>query len=125
MVGGPAPSSKSERSSTIRLPSWRALGLGSSAIGGIATVYCAYPIAGLAIVSCQAAVALIIIAAALFGSATTSGRAFRLLRWLANSPEPDAPPTEITSVAPGPAAGSADIDLGGDPAQVAGAISAK
>lgn len=125
MVGGPAPSSKSERSSTARLPSWRALGLGSSAIGGIATVYYAYPIAGLAIVSCQAAIALIVIAAALFGSATTSGRAFRLLRWLANSPEPDAPPIEITTVAPSAAADSADIDLESDPAQVAGTISAK
>lgn len=101
MSGRPAPSAKSARYITIRLP-WRALGLGSSAIGGIAAAYYLHPLVGLAIVICETAVATITIATALFGSATTSDRAFRLLRWLANRPEPGAPPTETTP-APRPA----------------------
>ncbi len=98
MAGRPAPTAKSARCSTTQLP-WRALGLGSSAIGGITGVFWSHPLVGLAIVICGTAVAMITIATALFGSVTTSGRAFRLLRWLTNSPEPDAPPIEITRAA--------------------------
>jgi hypothetical protein len=94
MAGRPAPSAKSTRYITIRLP-WRALGLSSSAIGGIAAAYYLHPIVGLAIVICETGVAMVTIATALFGSATTSDRAFRLLRWLTNRPEPGAPPAEI------------------------------
>jgi hypothetical protein len=73
--------------------------LGSSTIGGIAAVYYSHPLIGLAIIICATAVAMITIATALFGSATTSDRAFRLLRWFTNRPEPDAPLTEITPAA--------------------------
>jgi hypothetical protein len=98
MAGRPAPSDKSARCDITRLP-WRALGLGSSAFGGIAAVYYSHPLVGLAIVICEIAVAMITTATALFGSATTSDRAFRLLRWFTNRPEPSAPPTEITRAA--------------------------
>lgn len=91
----PAPPGKSVRSGTPRLP-WRSLGLGSSAIGGIAAAYHSCPPIGLAIISCGVAATMIIIGAALFGSATVSGRAFRFLRWLADRPEPAAPPAEVT-----------------------------
>lgn len=97
MAAGAAPAGKPARCSTNRLP-WRTLGLGSSAIGGIATAYYSHPLVGLAIVICVASVA-VIITTALFGSATTSDRAFRLLRWLTNRPEPEAPPTAITRAA--------------------------
>ncbi|MGH3171550.1 MAG: hypothetical protein ACRDN0_37525, partial [Trebonia sp.] len=76
------------------------VGLGSSVIGGIAAVYCPHPLVGQVTVICETAVVVITIATALFGSKTTSDRAFRLLRWLANNPEPDAPPnTEIPCAA--------------------------
>lgn len=94
MAGRPAPSTKSARCSTTRLP-WRAVGLGSSAIGGVAAATYSHPLVGQAMVVCWTAAAMITIATALFGSATRSARAFRLLRWLTNRPEPDAPPTEI------------------------------
>lgn len=99
MAAGAAPAGKPARCSTSRLP-WRALGLGSSAIGGITAAYYSHPVVGLAIVICVASVA-VIIATALFGPATTSDRAFRLLRWFANRPEPEAPPTAITRAARG------------------------
>lgn len=90
----PAPPDKSPQRGTSRIP-WRALGLGSSGIGGLAAAYYSHPLVGLAIVICEATVATTIIATALFGSATTSDRAFRFLRWLGNRPEPDAPSTQI------------------------------
>ena len=94
MAGRSAPSGKSTRRRTTRLP-WRALGLGSSTIGGVASVYYWHPLVGLVIVSCETAIATITFAAALFGSEITSERAFRLLRWVANRPEPEAPPAQV------------------------------
>ena len=44
---------------------------------------------------------MIVIATALFGSATTSDRAFRLLRWFANRPEPKVPPAAVTGAGRG------------------------
>src|ERR1017187_4220012 len=73
MAGRAASAGKSARGSTNR-PPWRALGLGSSAIGGIAAAYYSYPLFGLAIIFCEASVAVITIITALFGSATTSDR---------------------------------------------------
>jgi hypothetical protein len=103
-VGKPAPSS------TNRLP-WRALGLGSSAIGGIAAAYYSHPVVGLAIIICGACVAAVTIITALFGSATTSDRAFRLLRWFTNRPEPKAPLSLSPGLPKGPTVVSAAIDL--------------
>jgi hypothetical protein len=97
-AGRPTSSPTSARCGTIRLP-WRALGLGLSAIGGTAAAYYSHPLVGQAIVICETAAAMITVATALFGSETTSERAFRLLRWLTNRPEPDAPPTQIAQVA--------------------------
>lgn len=94
MAGPPAPLPKSARCGTNRIP-WRALGLGSSGIGGIAAAYYTHPLVGLVIAICETTVATTIIATALFGSATTSDRAFRFLRWLADRPEPDGPAARI------------------------------
>ncbi len=98
MAGRATPTAKSTRCSTTRLP-WRARGLGSSAIGGIAAAYYSHPLVGLTIVICEASIVVVIIATALFGSATTSDRAFRLLRWFTNCPEPEAPPAAIPQAA--------------------------
>ena len=102
-AGRPAPRG------TSRLP-WRALGLCSPAVGGIAAVYDPHPLAGLVIVIGGVSVAVIVIATAviviataLFGSATTSDRAFRLLRWFANRPEPKVPPAAVTGAGRGSA----------------------
>lgn len=95
MAGRPVPSAKSGRYSPTRVP-WRALGLGSSAIGGTVAAYYSHPLVGLAIVICGTVIAMITLGTALFGSETTSDRAFRLLRWFSNHPEPDAPPVQVT-----------------------------
>ncbi len=50
-----------------------------------------HPLLGQVIAVTEMVVALIVIAVALFGSETLSERAFRLLRWFGNRPEPPAP----------------------------------
>jgi hypothetical protein len=57
-----------------RVP-WRTAGIGVTSLG----------------TSIGIGVALTIISTALFGSQPISDRAFRLLRWIANRPEPPAP----------------------------------
>jgi hypothetical protein len=111
MTGRVASAGKPARRGTSRLP-WRALGLCSPAVGGIAAVYDPHPLAGLVIVIGGVAVAVVviatavaIIAAALFGSAAASDRAFRLLRWFANRPEPRAPPAAVTEAGRGSGGG--------------------
>jgi hypothetical protein len=111
MAGRAASAGRPARRGTSRLP-WRALGLCSPAVGGIAAVYDPHPLAGLVIVIGGVAVAVIvfatavaIIAAALFGSAATSDRAFRLLRWFANRPEPRVPPAAVTEAGRGSGGG--------------------
>ena len=49
------------------------------------------PLLGEVIAITEIAVALTVIAVALFGSQALSDRAFRLLRWFGNRPEPPAP----------------------------------
>jgi hypothetical protein len=107
MAGRAAPAGKPARRGAGRLP-WRALGVCSPAVGGIAAAYDPHPLAGLVIVIGGVAVAVTVIATAvtvmataLFGSATTSDRAFRLLRWSANRPEPEMPPAAVTEAGRG------------------------
>jgi len=95
-----AHSGKRTRSGANRLP-WRALGLGSSAIGSIAAAYYSHPLVSLAIIIPGASLAVVTMITALFGSATTSDRAFRLLRWCTNRPEPKAPPPRSPRAARG------------------------
>jgi hypothetical protein len=107
MAGRAAPAGRPARRGTSWLP-WRALGLCSPAVGGIAAVYDPHPLAGLVIAIGGVAVAMIVIATAvmvittaLFGSATTSDRGFRLLCWFANRPEPKVPPSAVTETGRG------------------------
>ena len=51
-----------------------------------------HPALGVAVFLTELAVSLIILGTALFGAKEYSERAFRLLRWIADRPEPDAPP---------------------------------
>jgi len=50
-----------------------------------------YPLLGWIVTGIEVAVILTVLGTALFGSQALSERAFRLLRWVANRPEPPAP----------------------------------
>jgi hypothetical protein len=50
-----------------------------------------HPLLGEVIAIAETAVVLMVIAVALFGSKALSERAFRLLRWFGNRPEPPGP----------------------------------
>jgi hypothetical protein len=81
MAGRAAPAGRPTRRGTSRLP-WRVLGGVFAGVIVIVTV-------------------VIVIATTVFGSATTSDRAFRLLRLFADRPEPKAPPTAVTGAGQG------------------------
>jgi hypothetical protein len=70
---------------------WRTLGLGAGALGAPAGIGYLHPSLGLTLAAVEVVVVLVVFAAALFGSEVVSDRAFRLLRWFANRPEPRAP----------------------------------
>jgi hypothetical protein len=82
---------------------WRALTAGAGIAGsesaamfvhrGLGEVLAAADVIG------PLAVALILLAAILFGSDRTEERVFRLLRWAVNRPEPAAPPSWRNSLA--------------------------
>jgi hypothetical protein len=72
-------------------PPWRPISVGLSSLGIPAGIGILHPVLGEALIVIEIAVALTIIGAALFGNETLSERAFRLLRWLGNRPEPPSP----------------------------------
>ena len=85
---------------TQRRTPWRAVGAGAGLIGTEGIAGCLHPALAEVLVATDVitpvAITLIVVAAILFGSAETVERVFRLLRWIANRPEPAAPD------APGP-----------------------
>src|SRR5262249_49931452 len=73
-----------------RIP-WRPVGTSIATLGIPVCLAVVNPtLAGASAVT-ELVVALVIIATALFGSSILSERAFRLLRWIGNRPEPPAP----------------------------------
>jgi hypothetical protein len=70
---------------------WRPVGVGVATSLGTAGVGVLHPVLGAAAAIVELGVALTIIATALFGSQALSDRAFRLLRWIGNRPEPRSP----------------------------------
>jgi hypothetical protein len=90
----------------LRAGPWRALGAGTSIVGGEGLAACLHPALGETLAAADVitplAVALILLAAILAGSEQTCERVFRLLRWIANRPEP-----------PGPGPGSGSLPVGG------------
>jgi hypothetical protein len=70
---------------------WQPLGLGLASAGAPIGISLQHPSVGVALMIVELASALTIIAAALFGSDQLSDRAFRLLRWFGNRPEPASP----------------------------------
>jgi hypothetical protein len=73
-----------------RVP-WRAAGIGLTSLGTPVGIGVADPLLGQIAIAIELAVALAIISTALYGSKALSERAFRLLRWIANRPEPPGP----------------------------------
>jgi hypothetical protein len=72
-----------------RVP-WRTAGTGIASLGTPAVIWMVCPVLGVVIAAVEAATMLTVIGAALFGTQARSERAFRLLRWLGNRPEPSS-----------------------------------
>ncbi|HUY52287.1 MAG TPA: hypothetical protein VMV92_42380 [Streptosporangiaceae bacterium] len=70
---------------------WRSVGAGATSLGTPLVLGMLHPLLGEVIASIEIAVILMVIAVVLFGSKETCERAFRLLRWFGNRPEPPAP----------------------------------
>jgi hypothetical protein len=96
-VEGPTATGQLDRFQTP----WRSLGIGAGAVGAPAAISYLHPAFGWILVGSEVATFMIVLAAALFGTSTISERAFRLLRWLANRPEPAAPSSPESSTASG------------------------
>ena len=73
-----------------RVP-WRSVAASVTAVGTPAGIGVLHPMLGDIVAIIELAVALTVIGTALFGSPDLSDRAFRLLRWIGNRPEPPAP----------------------------------
>jgi len=73
-----------------RVP-WRPAVTSVASLGSAVGIGVLHPLLGEVIAITEIAVVLTVIAVALFGSKTLSERAFRLLRWFGNRPEPPAP----------------------------------
>lgn len=85
-----APDAASPHGTGGRVP-WRTAGTILTSLGTPIGLGVASPFIGSIAFVTELAVALTIIGTALFGSQALSDRAFRLLRWIANRPEPPAP----------------------------------
>lgn len=70
---------------------WRAAGIGLTSLGAPIGIGAADHLLGSTAFALELTAALTIIGTALFGSQVISERAFRILRWIANRPEPPAP----------------------------------
>jgi hypothetical protein len=70
---------------------WRPAVTGAASLGIPLGIGMLHPLLGEVIAITETAVVLTVIAVALFGSKILSERAFRLLRWFGNRPEPPAP----------------------------------
>ncbi len=86
--GGQAGSAPSARRDRL---SWRSVGIGGASLATPVGIGVLHPVLGEVIAIIEVVVVLTVIGTALFGSPALSERAFRLLRWIRNRPEPQAP----------------------------------
>lgn len=70
----------------------RPAAVGASALGPPVVLGAFHRGVGMALGVIEVTTFLVITCTAVYGSAAVSERAFRLLRWIANRPEPPAPP---------------------------------
>jgi hypothetical protein len=89
-----------------RVP-WRSTGTGVASLVTPVSIGILHPVLGEVLAVIEVVVVLTIIGTALFGSLALSERAFRLLRWIGNRPEPPVP-------AP-PHLGNGGADVAGTP----------
>ena len=87
---GHDPGGGSPASARDRMP-WRPVGTGAIGIGAPLGAAALHPQFGEIVAIIELFVMLTVITTALFGSRALSERAFRLLRWFANKPEPHGP----------------------------------
>jgi hypothetical protein len=98
---GAVPSSDSDRGHATsadsaqvvmlgRVP-WRSVGAGIVSVGTPLGISVLHPLLGGVLAVVELVMILTVLGTALFGSQTLSERAFRLLRWLGNRPEPPGP----------------------------------
>jgi hypothetical protein len=80
--------------------SWRATAVGATSLAAPVGLGAFHPLVGEIFATVELAVLLTVIGTALFGSHALSERAFRLLRWLGNRPEPPEPSSR-SSAKPG------------------------
>jgi hypothetical protein len=73
-----------------RIP-WQSFGVGMASAGAPIGIGVLHPSIGAAMIIIELTLALTVIGTALFGSRELSERAFRLLRWIGNRPEPPSP----------------------------------
>ena len=73
-----------------RVP-WRSVGAGMVSVGAPLCAGMLHPQLGEVMIVIELGMFFTVLGTALFGSETLSERAFRLLRWLGNRPEPPAP----------------------------------
>lgn len=73
-----------------RVP-WRSVAASVTALGTPVGIGVLHPMLGEIVAIIELVMVLTIIGTALFGSPDLSNRAFRLLRWIGNRPEPSAP----------------------------------
>jgi hypothetical protein len=88
---GAEQATKTDRAMVGERVPWRSV---AASVTGLATpvgIGVLHPMLGEIVAIVELAVALTIIGTALFGSPDLSERAFRLLRWIGNRPEPPAP----------------------------------
>jgi hypothetical protein len=79
-----------QRDPQTRAP-WRTLGFGAAVVGTPVGVGYLHPAISQVIIIAEILTGLVIVTSALFGSQIISDRAFRLLRWLSDRPEPPQP----------------------------------
>jgi hypothetical protein len=93
--GGRSRATSMEERAQMPIPrhvSWRSVGAGVASIGTPIGVAMLHPLLGEVMAVIEFVVLLLIVpGTALFGSQILSERAFRLLRWLGNRPEPPGP----------------------------------
>jgi hypothetical protein len=82
-----------------RVP-WRSVGAGMVSVGTPLGISILHPLLGEVLAVVELVTILTVLGTALFGSQTLSERAFRLLRWLGNRPEPPGPRDQKDSRGP-------------------------
>jgi hypothetical protein len=92
-TSGPEPALPSGVPQSRRGWDWQLLAVGTGSLVPPIGLGILHPVAGEAFAGAELTVLFVIIGTALFGSRVLSERAFRLLRWFGNRPEPPEPPS--------------------------------